>query len=188
MKVSFSHIMVLMIVALSLAVVPVQAEQSNSMMEDRQEMMDERQEQREEKRVELQERMEENKEVRQEIRSNVAQVHAERLQIRFAGYYERLNKLMAKIQTRINQMSAEGKNVSTAQQKMNEAKTALTSAKTYGDQSLAKFKSIQPENYEAQRAIALEARDLAEKAREQFFQTLKLMKEVVAQLRLVTQE
>lgn len=115
---------------------------------------------------------------RQEWRSTVAQNHALRLENRFGRYGNRLNNIVERLQTWLNTLKSEGKDVSTAQAKLDEAKTKLASAKTLGLDAVAKFKAIDPAKYEEQRDQALAARDVAQQARLAFMDALKLIKQV----------
>lgn len=128
-------------------------------------------------REEIQVKNTERVELRQEKRSDVAEKHALRLEERFALYYQRLSDLEAKIRARLVIMTKEGKDVSASEAKLEEAKKMLEEAKMTGDQAVAGFKTINPDTYEEQRVQVMAARDLAEKAREQYKMAVKLMKE-----------
>lgn len=125
------------------------------------------------------ERQENQEEKRLEIRNRVAQVHANRLQHRFNVYYQRLSKIILKIEERLKNLQSEGKDITMAQAKLNEAKTKLEEAKKYADESVSTFTSIIPNEENGQKEVALEGRDLAEKARELFKEVLRLIKEAV---------
>lgn len=114
-----------------------------------------------------------------EQRSEVALVHATRLENHFTNYYNRLNSLAKKIQTRIDLAKSAGKNTTEAQEKLSTAITSLDSAKSLGEQAVAAFKAIDPEKYSEQRDQALAARDLAQNAKEEFRTALREMKEAV---------
>jgi len=152
--------------------------------------VEQRQENREARKVEIienaeqrqenrQENRDERQDNRQERRDDFAQRHATRLSNRFGFYYDRLSTIMSKIETRFANLSEDGKDMSAAQAKLAEAKTALSSAKSYSDQAIAGFEAIVPAEYESQRTQALAARDLANNAREQFKLAVSLMKEAV---------
>lgn len=140
---------------------------------------EQRQENREARKAEIIENVEVRQENRQERRDDFAQRHATRLSNRFGFYYDRLSTIMSKIETRFANLSEDGKDMSAAQAKLAEAKTALSSAKSYSDQAIAGFEAIVPAEYESQRTQALAARDLANNAREQFKLAVSLMKEAV---------
>lgn len=122
-------------------------------------------------------------EKRQAVRAHVASVHAERLGKRFTVYYTRLSMMIEKVQKRIDALKAEGKDTTAAQAKLNEAKIALESAKKQADTSVSEFKDIDPDKYAEQRTQALQARDIAETARELFQKVLRLLKEAVSLLK-----
>jgi len=139
----------------------------------------ERQENREEIRTEVQENSQNRQDRRQERRDNVAQIHATRLTNRFGFYSQRLTNLIEKTAAKFDEMENEGKDVDAAQAKLDEAKAALDEAKSIGNQAISAFEAIEPDEYEAQRDRALEARDLAQQAREGYKTTVSLMKEAV---------
>lgn len=118
-------------------------------------------------------------EERQIERDERAEKHAERLQLRFTNYYDRLNKIIEKVQTRFANMKADGKDISLAQAKLDEAKTKLELAKTLGDESVSLFNSIEADKFEIQKEIALSAKNKANEARKAFIETHKLIKEAV---------
>jgi hypothetical protein len=148
--------------------------------ENRQEMQAIRQENQEERRNLRQENKEERQEMRQERREERAQKHSERLQKRFDFYAERLGRIMDKLQTRLMIMKNDGKDITSAEAKLDDAKDTLEEAKTLGDQSVAAFSAIDPEKYEEQRSKVLAARDLAMAAREKFKLANTEIKEAVA--------
>jgi hypothetical protein len=124
----------------------------------------------------------------QERRSAVAENHAKRLASHFAGYYNRLNNLITKIQVKITEVKTTGKNTNDAQTKLDAAKASLESAKVLGEQAVAAFQAIDPYRYSEQRDEALAARDLAQKAREAFLTALKNLKVAVEALKALRTE
>ncbi|MFH2019237.1 MAG: hypothetical protein ABII80_01295 [bacterium] len=137
---------------------------------------------RETKQAEMQTRTEEREQerlARQEERGAMIQEHAARLTERFSLYEERLSAIYEKFSARLATMAEEGKDVGAAQAKLLEAKAVFASAKTLGEQAVAKFMAIDPASYDTQREQALAARDLADQAREQYRNSVKLMKEAV---------
>lgn len=126
---------------------------------------------------ELKERIQEK---RQEVRAKVAEVHANRLEKRFSFYYRRLSGLATKIENRLGIMAGNGKDVAAAQAKVDEAQVKLEEAKAAGDEAIAQFRAIDPDKYEAQRALALQARDMANEARSAFKAVWQLLKDAVA--------
>lgn len=151
---------------------------------DRKEAVEARKAQTQENRVQMEQRKEDKKmeaqENREERRNDIAQKHAERLQKRFSFYGGRLEILMEKIQTRLTVMQDEGKDMSSAEAKLDEAREALKEAKGLGNQAVEGLFSVNPEEYEEQRERALAARDKVEQAREKYQLTNTLMREVVA--------
>jgi uncharacterized DUF497 family protein len=128
-----------------------------------------------------QERSQENvREQRQEIaRERVLQVHTQRLNQRFRLYFQRLDWLIAKVQSRIDKMAEAGYDIDAAQTKLNEASIALEDAKELSDQSLAEFGEVDPDNYPSQRAQALAARELAQSALEAYKNVQRLLVEAI---------
>lgn len=118
-------------------------------------------------------------EERQIRRDKRAENHANRLNERFGNYYDRLNKIIEKVQTRLTNMMADGKDVDASQVKLNEAKTKLEAAKALGDESVLLFNSIEADKFEAQKDIAISAKDKANEARKAFIESHKLIKESV---------
>lgn len=172
----------LIIISLLLTVfaLPVYAEETNSLretrMENRQEIRNEIQENREEVRELRQEN-------RQEVRSVVAENHANRLERRFKFYYDRLSGIAARLQTRLDTLESNGKDITAALSKLTEAKTKLESAKTLGAQSVAAFRAIDPAKFEEQKTQAKAARDLANQARVAFKDALALLKAVLKEVK-----
>lgn len=125
------------------------------------------------------ERKEERAENRQERRDERTENHASRLSNRFEIYYDRLSKIITKVEERIGIIKESGKDVTSAESKLAEAKSKLEEAKTSGQESVDLFNSIEAENYESQKATAIEARDKANLARKSFIEVSKLTKESV---------
>lgn len=116
---------------------------------------------------------------RQERRADFAEQHAERIERRFNLYAEHLLNVASRIETRAQIMSKNGKNVSEALAKVTEARTYIDSAQVRGADAVSQFRSINPATYDAQREIALAARDLAEATREDFKTARDLLHEAV---------
>lgn len=165
---------------LGLCALPVRAEETNSVRETRLENRQELREQIQENRTEIKDQRLEN---RQEVRSVVAENHANRLERRFNYYYKRLSGIATRLQTRLNTMSSEGKDVSAAQSKLLDAKNKLESAKTSGAQAVSAFRALDPATFAEQKAEALAARDLANQARTAFKETLALLKVVLKEVK-----
>jgi membrane-associated HD superfamily phosphohydrolase len=127
----------------------------------------------------VKERMQERVDTRQIRRDARAEKHAERLQTRFTNYYDRLNKIIEKVQTRLSNLLADGKDVTLAQNKLDEAKTKLSEVKVLADESFSLFNSIEADKFEEQKAVALSAKDKANEARKLFIEAHKLIKEAV---------
>jgi hypothetical protein len=134
----------------------------------------EKKEQVQEKKAELTQKM-------QQTRAKILEKHANRLQNRFLNiYYPRLEKLIAKFQDRLNLMAENGKDITAAQGKLDEASDKLTEAKVYADQCVSEFKNIDPDKYESQRELALAAKETAQKARAAFKESRDLLKQVLS--------
>lgn len=123
----------------------------------------------------------EKAEIRQERRDNIAALHADRLEKRFAGYYTRLSALIVKIQARID--ANEDKDTAMGQTKLNESKVKLEEAKVLGASAVAKFRSLEPEKWSEQRLKAIDARDTAIKAKEAFKAAHSLMVDAIKSLK-----
>ncbi len=127
----------------------------------------------------VKERVQNRVETRQVKRDERTERHAVRLQERFDNYYERLNKIIEKVQTRLTNLAADGKDVSSSQSKLDEAKSKLALAKTLADESVALFNSIEADKFETQKTIIQSAKDKANEARKAFIETHKLIKDAV---------
>lgn len=124
-------------------------------------------------------RIEGRVEKRQIRRDKRAENHANRLEERFTNYYDRLNKIIEKVQTRLTNMKSDGKDVTSAQSKLDEAKTKLESAKTLGSESVSLFNSIEADKLEEQKEVIVSARDKANESRKAYIESHKLIKESV---------
>ncbi len=143
--------------------------------------------QAEETNIRVQEQTTTQEAVQQQIKAQerVAAVHALRLQRRFEFYYQRLSDIGDKLATRLQTLANEGRDVTAAQANLTNALMLLEEAKEQADASIAKFNSIDPEQYQAQRHLALQARDEAQLARLSFQQVLTQLRQTV-QLAMTT--
>lgn len=159
---------------------PVSAEDGKTLRETRLENRQEIKNEIKENREEMRELRTEN---RQEVRSVVAENHANRLERRFKFYYNRLSGIATRLQTRLNTLKSGGKDTSTAETKLTEAKTKLETAKSLGSQAVAAFRAIDPTKFEEQKAEAKAARDLAVQARTAFKDALVLLNRVLKEVK-----
>ena len=134
----------------------------------------------------IQEIREEQRENREERRSNVAENHANRLEKRFGFYFDRLNAIVARFNTRLSTLNSSDPAVVKIKAKLTLAKTKLLEAKTKGDEAIDAFRSIDPAKFAEQKAAALEARDLANSARKLYLEVHTLLKEAVKELKMVS--
>lgn len=123
-------------------------------------------------RKERLERLEERREVNQRPAERASQ-----LERRFNAYYERLNRIIGKLDDRLNAMAAKGKDVTTAKTKLGEVRTKLAEARSLGSQAVALFRSIESGE---QRDKILEARDKAQAVRKAFTNTASMIHDLVA--------
>ncbi len=161
------------VIALSLTAIPVHA--------SLQERVNTRQNKMEEQVENRQENREERQENRQEKRTIRFEDHGTRLEARFTAYYTRLNNIITKVQARID--ASTDKDTTTAQSKLTEAKNTLAEAKSLADSAISQFKAIDPAKWEEQKEAAKAARDTANKARQSFLDTLKLINDSVKLLK-----
>lgn len=112
------------------------AEKIEEKREYRKEKMEERQENREERRDD---RKEDRLAKKQEIIANFIA----KMEKRVDAYYMRLTKISEKMQTRINKLKDDGKDVAEAQTQLDQAKKAIEDAKT---NSLAVLKEMKEAN------------------------------------------
>jgi hypothetical protein len=141
-----------------------------------QEIRQERIEERTEKREEVKEKI-------QERRSNIAENHATRLEKRFASYFMRFSNIISRFQTRLDLLKKEGKDVASAQTKLDSAKTKLSEARSKGDASIAAFKAIDPAKVTEQKTELIAARDMATVARKMFAESNDLLKLALKELK-----
>jgi hypothetical protein len=125
------------------------------------------------------ERAEQSQERVRQMRTNVAAIHAARLEKRFSFYYQRLTKIAEKIEARLQVLADEGVDVSAAQQGLTNALLLLEEAMERSNAAIADFKSINPEQYQTQRQIALQARDEARQSRQLFMQAMQELRGAV---------
>ncbi|KKU89291.1 MAG: hypothetical protein UY18_C0001G0023 [Microgenomates group bacterium GW2011_GWF2_47_9] len=135
-----------------------------------QKIQQELEDRREEQRQEIQTK-------RIETRLRLAKNHAERLQKRFSFYYERLNNIITRFQARLDLSKTEGKDTTTSQQLLDQAKSNLLSAESKGKEAIQTFTSFDPEwsQDEMQNKVRL-GQSQAEEARNAFKQVLELLK------------
>lgn len=110
-----------------------------------------------------------------QAQQQVTAIHANRLQRRFNFYYQRLTKIADKIEARFDLLEAEGVDMTEARAGFSNAMLLLEEAREKANNAVARFEAIDPEEYQAQRQIALTARDEALQARDQFQQVVSEM-------------
>jgi hypothetical protein len=135
------------------------------------------------------ERMEDRQEAKdkmQEIRSTVAENHADRLERRFAFYYDRFSNIIMRFEKRLDILKADGKDVSAVSIKLTAVKAKLAEAKAKGGEAVAAFKAIDPSKFSEQKTEALAARDLATAARKLFMETHTLLKDALKSLKAIS--
>ena len=112
-----------------------------------------------------------------------AQRHADRLHRRFGYYHRHLLRLRDKISQRIQIMIDKGQDTLSASQKIDQAAANLDEAKDKGETAIVLFRSVDLDQDQAHRTIALRARDLAKEGRLLFKQSHQLLKEAVSLLK-----
>lgn len=109
-------------------------------------------------------------------RERILAMHANRLRQRYQVYYQRLTNLGEKLEQRLNLLEQEDQmDMSAPREKLNEALIKLEQARIQGEEAIKNFEAIDPEQYQSQRQLAFQARDLALQATQQFRETLNLM-------------
>lgn len=119
----------------------------------------------------------------QENLGRVAQVHGNRLRKRFNVYHNRLAKIIEKLEDRIAVTKEQGRDTTDAEAKVAQAKTQLEQARTQSESSVEAFLNVETADYATQREQAHQARDIAKQARQDYLETLALLKEAVQLLR-----
>lgn len=125
-------------------------------------------------------------EINQTASLSVAEIHANRLERRFKFYYDRLNGIMMRFQTRLDLLSSEGKSTSATQIQLNAAKAKLEEAKLSGVAAVAAFRAIDPAKVKEQRTELKEAVMLAKKTRDIFQESLALLKTALKELKTIS--
>ncbi len=124
--------------------------------------------------------------ISQETRSDVARLHAQRLEKHFGFYYNRLNNIITRFQARLDLLKAAGKDTAAPQAKLDAAKAKLAEAKVKGDEAITAFAAIDPARFAEQRTAAFAARDLAVAARALFQEAHALLKEALRSLKTIS--
>ncbi|MEP7167318.1 MAG: hypothetical protein ABI758_05035 [Candidatus Woesebacteria bacterium] len=119
---------------------------------------------------------------RQTFRSERAKMHAKRLETHFNWYTERLGNIADRIQTRIDKEKTEGKNVTSAQTALDQAKTQLTVAISDGQKAVDLFAAITVSTWDVQKPEVKTAIDAAQKARSEFAHVHQLLADALKAL------
>lgn len=114
-----------------------------------------------------------------QARAQMLNQHAMRIQKRYTFYYQRLTSISEKIETRLEKLAEEGKDVTQGQERLADALKLLEQAMEKAETAQEGFNNVEPEDYQAQRRIALQARDDALQAQALFMQTLLEMRQAV---------
>jgi hypothetical protein len=130
-----------------------------------------------EKRAQTQAQIQEK---RTEVRAKVSEVHGRRLKHNFGVYYQRLSKIIDRLQERLTVLSGQGKDTAAVEEKLTDAETMLTAANAKAETAVTAFLS---EPAQDQRASALAARDVAKEARAEFMAVLQLLKQVLQDMK-----
>lgn len=120
---------------------------------------------------------------RQEFRTNKAGEHGSRLENRFAFYAQRLNNIIARTQRHIDAKKNDGKDVTNAQSKLDNAKQVLATAISDGQKAVALFQAINVDTWDVQQPEIKAAIEQANKARKGFVEARRLLIEIVQLLR-----
>ncbi len=97
---------------------------------------------REEFRNDAEKRQEELKKTIGEVRAKRIEEFFNQMMERMDAAIDRLDKLAARIQSRLDKLAADGKNVSTQQTLLDKAKTSITAAQSAIDDAKAKFTTM----------------------------------------------
>lgn len=121
--------------------------------------------------------------IRQTIRTERNKIHADRLQVRFGFYADRLNNIAARIQILITKDQTAGKNVTKAQAQLDAGKATLTQAIADGQQAVSMFNSISVATWNVQQPEIKAAIAQAQKARKEFVTARQSMVSAVSILK-----
>jgi hypothetical protein len=109
-------------------------------------------------------------------RERILAMHVNRLRQRYQVYYQRLTTIGEKLEQRLNLLEQEPHIDMTApREQLDEALIKLEQARIQGEEAIEEFEAIDPEQYQSQRQLALQAKNLALQATQQFRETLNLM-------------
>ena len=111
--------------------------------------------------------------------TQLMQSRASQVRSRYTYYENRMSSIAAKIQTRLNQLAKEGKNVSEAQQKLNMALNKIKIGMNQSQEAVSKFEQINPEQFQEQKQIAQLAQGEIQQARTAMMEAKSLMKQAV---------
>lgn len=116
--------------------------------------------------------------------TQLMQSRAAQVRSRYAYYENRMNVIAAKIQTKLNQLAKEGKNVSDAQQKLSLAMNKVKVSINQSREAVSKFEQINPEQFQEQRQMAQQAQGEIQQARTAMMEAKSLMKQAVESAKL----
>lgn len=130
-----------------------------------------------------QEREDDRSEDRAVRRDQLAKAHAERLERRFAFYAKRLSSIAERLQSRLNTLKDEGKNISVPQKSLDTAKAELQKAQTAASNAVVLFTIIPTEEGVPQQTALTKAKEAATEARKSFIAAHKLLTQAVKEMR-----
>ncbi len=113
-------------------------------------------------------------EKREENRVKIADHRADRLRAHCDVLTKHFTNMFTKIQSRITFLKGEGKDTTSAETSLTEAKTSLASAQALCTQAANAYDAIPAEGLSTQNSLIREAKALAKKAHDAFVETHKL--------------
>ncbi len=160
--------------------------------ESREEFVENKELVRDEKRVVLDEKKMAGKEAveerRQSRRAERVMVHANRVEARFEVYTDRLEKLIVKLQARIDTSAKEGKDIAAAQAKLDEASDAYQDSQVVAADVVEQLKVLGQDTNMSVEDLRAKAAELIKSAHDSFKGVTALIKESIVLLKQLYQD
>lgn len=125
-----------------------------------------------------------------EVMDKIGELHAARLEKRFTFYFNRQKSILDRINTRLTTLEGQlgVDKLKKARTLYNQAAAKLAEAKTKGAAAISSFSSIDGNDLPSQRKEVFAAREEAKAALALFKENVRLMKDVVKEMRLVSEK
>lgn len=131
----------------------------------------------------MQENAANRQELRQERRDTILENIANRVEERFTRHEERLQNWIERATKHIDDREAKGKDMTAAKAALENAKISLATSTQLGADAVAKLRAVTPEDWTAQKADAVAAREAVKKAQIAYAQVVKDMYTTLAAIK-----